>query len=154
LNFEFSSRRQFQAVAPLQQHVLGEHWQLRQRAANASSSSSHADVARACLAERCASGAYSGSVIIEEAVAVSETLLMLAGLPSRIFSVESDLVEVSADVAVASVSPSACKSWLQSWARVGSMHRRCVAIMHMDYEVSSPVMQVSATRVDAPLSHA
>ena len=139
LQFDFGARREMTpAVVPLQQFSLGQHWQLNHEPAAAPS----AAVARACLGERCASGAYSSTVIVEEAIVVSETLLMLAGLESRVFSVKGVTVHVSADIAVASVSPSACTSWLQSWARVGSMCRRCVAVMHTDYEVSTPVMQV------------
>ncbi len=138
LQFDFGARREMTAVVPLQQLSLGQHWQLNHEPAVAPS----AGVARACLGERCASGAYSSTVIVEEAMVVCETLLMLAGLESRVFSVKGVAVHVSADIAVASVSPSACASWLQAWARVGSMCRRCVAIMHTDYEVSTPVIQV------------
>jgi hypothetical protein len=144
LHVDFVSHRELRAAAPLQQHALGQHWQLRHQPAESSGVSS-SGVARACLAERCASGSYSSTMIVDEATVVCETLLMLACLPSRIFSSDGDVVKASADIAVASVSPSACKSWLQSWASVGSMCRRCVAVMQCDYEVSSPITQVACT---------
>ncbi len=146
LDFDRGANDQLQIAMPLQQYSLGQHWQMLHHRADAAGVSAGAGVACACLAERAASGAYSSTVIVEESTVVCETLLMLAGLSSRIFSVEGDVVAVSADIAVASVSPSACKSWLQSWAQVGSMCRRCVAVMHTDYEVSSPVIQVDACR--------
>jgi hypothetical protein len=142
LKLDFGACREMTNVVPLQQLSLGQHWQLDHEPAVSSSVCPSAGVARACLGERCASGAYSSTVIVEEATVVCETLLMLAGLESRVFSVKGVDVQVSADIAVASVSPSACASWLQAWARVGSMCRRCVAIMHTDYEVSTPVIQV------------
>jgi hypothetical protein len=131
-------------IAPLQLQRLGHHWQLQRQPQEKTVDVSTFSVAHACLAERCASGAYSSTMIVGESTVVCETLLMLAGLPSRIFSYNGSTVEVSTDIAVASVSPSACKSWLESWAHVGSMCRRCVAAAEADYEVQSPVVQVRA----------
>ena len=148
-HFDVGPDGQRAAVVPLQQYALGQHWQRLQQPAAASTISTTADLARACLSERCASGAYSGTIIVEESTVVCETLLMLAGLPSRKFSAKEHVIEVSADVAVASASPSACKSWLQSWAQVGSMCRRCDAVTQADYEVSSPVTQVCLGRCAA-----
>lgn len=145
LSFDVAPCLQLQAAAPLQQYALGHHWQHHHQAAGVACTPSTAGLARACLAQRGTSCAHSSTVVVEESTVVCETLLMLAGLPSRIFSTGGSCVRVCADVAVASVSPAACTSWLQSWAQVGSMCRRCEAVMLTDYEVASPVVQVHAS---------
>jgi len=151
-HFDVRSHLQRPAAAPLQQYPLGQHWQRLQPPAAAPNAAAPVGVARACLAQRCASGAYCSTVIVEESTVVCETLLMLAGLPSRIFSTSEHAVEVCADIAVASASPSACSSWLAWWAQVGSMCTRCHAVISAEYEVESPVIQVRACVVSHRLS--